>query len=113
MMFQVGQKVVCVDASLPANPWHCQHPLIDRQIYEVQALAGPHYIDIDGSGRAWQNWRFRPLVERKTDISVFTEILRKAGKSAKAPARSKHLTDTISAADTEYCAMLSTKEEWQ
>lgn len=78
MSFQVGQKVACVDASLPANPWHREHPLVDRQIYVVEALAGPHCIDIDGSGRAWQNWRFRPLVETKTDISFAHEILRKA-----------------------------------
>lgn len=92
MTFNVNQKVVCVDASLPANPWHCQHPLVDRQIYVVHALAGPECIDIDGSGRAWQNWRFRPLVESKTDISIFTEILRKASKPLKAPARGKQLT---------------------
>ncbi|MCK1717207.1 hypothetical protein [Bradyrhizobium sp. 141] len=30
-------------------------------------------------------YRFRPAVERKTDISVFTEILRKASKPARGP----------------------------
>ena len=34
--FSVGQKVICVDASLPANPWHRQHPLVLRRIYVVQ-----------------------------------------------------------------------------
>lgn len=76
MTFRVGQKVVCVDASLPANPWHCQHPLVKDRIYTVQSLEGPKCIDIDGSRRAWQNWRFRPLVARKTDISIFTAMLK-------------------------------------
>lgn len=74
-MFAVGQKVVCVDASPAANPWHRQHPLALKQIYVIRSLAGPYCIDIDGSGRAWQNWRFRPLVEGKTDISIFTKML--------------------------------------
>ena len=87
-MFRVGQKVVCVDASLPANPWHCQHPLVKDRIYTVRNLEGPKCIDIDGSRRAWQNWRFRPLVEQKTDISFAYEILRKVSKKAPA-ARSR------------------------
>jgi hypothetical protein len=91
MSFIVGQKVVCVDASLPNNLWHCAHPLVDRQIYIVRGLAGPNYIDIDGSGRAWQNWRFRPVVARKTDISFAHEILRKAT----APARNRRRIHAI------------------
>ena len=82
-MFRIGQKVVCVDASLPANPRHCMHPLVDRKVYVVRAFAGPKCIDIDGSGRGWQNWRFRPLVERRTDISVFKALLNPT--PAKAP----------------------------
>jgi hypothetical protein len=74
MTFRVGQKVVCVDASLPANPWHRQHPLVLKQIYVVRHCF-VKCIDIDDSRRGWQNWRFRPLVERKTDISIFTKML--------------------------------------
>lgn len=80
-MFHVGQKVVCVDASLPANLWHREHPLILREIYVVRHLF-IKCIDIDGSRRGWQNWRFRPLVERKTDISIFTEMLISTGVDA-------------------------------
>lgn len=80
MTFRVGQQVVCVDDSLPANPWHRDHMIVKGQIYTVMALAGPHCIDIDGSERAWQNRRFRPLIERKTDIGFAREILRKASK---------------------------------
>lgn len=75
MIFRVDQEVVCIDAGLPANPWHRQYPLVLKQIYVVRSLAGPYCIDIDGSGRAWQNWRFRPLVGCKTDISIFTRML--------------------------------------
>jgi hypothetical protein len=75
MPFHVNQKVVCVDASLPANPWHRKHPLVLNQIYVVHALAGPKCINIDASRRAWENCRFRPLVQRKTDISIFTKML--------------------------------------
>lgn len=74
-MFYVGQKVVCVDDSLPANPWHRRHPLVLKQIYIVESLEGPYCIAIDNSRRAWQNWRFRPLIEHKTDISIFTKLL--------------------------------------
>lgn len=79
--FTVGQRVICVDARLPANPWHRQNPLILRKIYVVQHLF-IKCIDIDGSGRGWQNWRFRPIVDRKTDISIFTKML----TDARAPA---------------------------
>jgi hypothetical protein len=80
MTFHVGQKVVCVDASLPQNPWHCQYPLVLRKIYTVHGHAQtqpsrPACMAVDGSGRVWECFRFRPIVERKTDISVFTAML--------------------------------------
>lgn len=82
MTFHVGQKVVCVDASLPPNPWHRKHPLVLRQIYTVSEIAPPpawepqcSSLGIDGSGRVWECWRFRPIVSRKTDISIFTRML--------------------------------------
>lgn len=78
-MFQVGQKVVCLDDSLPANPWHRQHPLVLKKIYVVEHCF-EKCIDIDGSRRGWQNWRFRPIVEKKTDISIFTAMLTPAPK---------------------------------
>jgi Cu2+-containing amine oxidase len=74
MTFHVGQKVVCVDATLPANPWHREHPLVLKRIYVVQHCF-VECIDIDGSRRGWQNWRFRPVVEKRTDISIFTAML--------------------------------------
>lgn len=85
MAFHVGQKIVCVDA------FSC--PLADGAIYTV-AKIHPHYWkrhegapardnrDCDGIEVAETNFglpfyseRFRPVVERKTDIAIFTALL--------------------------------------
>jgi hypothetical protein len=97
MTFRVGQKVVCVDDR--SNLWTA--PWIKRGcIYEISGFtAGTHdplglfpdnssdilLVGIEKPG-GFAAERFRPIVERKTDISVFTEILRKASKPARAPA---------------------------
>lgn len=77
-MFEPGERVICVDASLPANPWHRQHPLRWGAIYVVQEIDkhDPAYMRIDSSRRIWEQKRFRRL-ERKTstDISVFEAML--------------------------------------
>jgi hypothetical protein len=78
-MFSPDERVICVDASLPANPWHRAHPLVRGRVYVVHAL-GPYHptepcIDIDGSGRMWECRRFRPLRKTTTDISIFTAML--------------------------------------
>lgn len=74
MTFHVGQKVVCVDAV---------HQLVNGGIYTISFV---------GSGRlgamcdvaeiagvfpplAFFQRRFRPIVEKKTDISIFTAML--------------------------------------
>lgn len=84
MNFRVGQKVVCVDDSpRDERPVHVVKghvytigsfcPLWGRKaVYLIEATAAdnnPFWAD-----------RFRPIVERKTDISVFTDILRKVTK---------------------------------
>jgi hypothetical protein len=93
MTFRVGQKVVCVDESThDRGGWHPLSGIPQvGEIYTVTALGthrgmpavrlreirnGAH----DGYYRAK---RFRPAVERKTDISVFTEILRRTTLPAK------------------------------
>jgi hypothetical protein len=76
LMFRVGQKVVCVNAK------ECGL-LIKGQIYTVLSLnprgcEGAIEVDCAPSSsgcRGYFAWRFRPLVERKTDISVFTKML--------------------------------------
>jgi len=76
MNFHVGQKVVCVDPT---------DDLVKDDIYTVTrvgtGLAGAAMIDVaESSGwcelmPAFFSHRFRPVVERKTDISVFQAML--------------------------------------
>lgn len=91
-MFKIGQKVVCVDASSPPIRGHRSDPdwPVKGQIYTVADLridpsSGLPALQTEeqGSKYVWyQRRRFRPLVERKTDISIFTKILSgvRAGK---------------------------------
>jgi hypothetical protein len=92
MTFRVGQRVVCVDdSSHDRGGWHPRADIPQvGEVYTVAAI-GRHRLQPavrlreirnaahDGFYRAR---RFRPAVERATDISVFTEILR----TTKAPA---------------------------
>lgn len=81
MAFQVGQKVICInDTPMPGQKIF--GPAIPRKgcIYTVIGFRSCRdgsdglVLDID---KDWQYfaWRFRPIVERKTDISVFTKML--------------------------------------
>lgn len=82
MSFAIGQRVVCVDDRPAVNPWHRAHPLTKGRIYVVRslnALCGGS-IKIDDSGRLWECRRFRPIVERDTDISVFKRMLAPSDK---------------------------------
>ncbi len=75
MMFHVGQKVVCVDAS--------NSILEEGAIYTVNYTADlPEFVCVDGVGEwkygippGWWPRRFRPIVSRKTDISIFKALL--------------------------------------
>lgn len=92
MTFRVGQKVVVVDDS------HATGFFSNGDVFTVLALQ----CEYDGSDermvvdcrpcdfgtRSWSKQRFRPIVERKTDISVFHEILR----TARLPANALALT---------------------
>lgn len=81
MDFEVGQKIICVDASLAPNPWHRQHPLKWGGIYIVRKICphDPTHINIDSSERLWEQTRFRPF-DLKTDIGFAHEILRMPSK---------------------------------
>jgi hypothetical protein len=88
-MFRVGQKVVCVNARNQGG----DPPF---------AVKGAIYIitDIDSDGELGLNfaelnmapehflfaWRFRPIVERKTDISIFEKMLTPSDKKIGADA---------------------------
>jgi len=78
MAFRVGQKVVCVDAN-PRNG-HVSN-LTEGAVYTVRAFGpskdGSPGISLDEIYHPFPFYqdRFRPVVERKTDISVFTKML--------------------------------------
>lgn len=82
MNFQVGQKVVCVDAS--PGKWPDMTPLVKGDVYTVAALfrhdlhgLGVQLVEVRMPFKT--DWyyakRFRPAVERRTDISIFTAML--------------------------------------
>ncbi|WP_105430193.1 hypothetical protein [Neorhizobium sp. T6_25] len=93
--FQVGQKVVCVDDRFTCGwdrivktPVKGQVYTI-RQLFTFKACTGPvvTIILLDEIVNPVRKWdagvmeagfvprRFRPVVERKTDISIFTALL--------------------------------------
>lgn len=91
MTFRVGQKVVCVDAT-PSLGWGGANRPVKGRVYTVRAVR-PNSDD-DGKTLAillrevvnpvshrhgdeygFRAHRFRPVVSRKTDISIFKEIL--------------------------------------
>jgi hypothetical protein len=96
--FSVGQRVVCVDASI--NPKQGGKVLSRGKIYIVRAIdqtprrwEAPGWgVHLEGISVAHPNgkyeWtmrpsRFRPVVDRPTNIGVFRKML--AGSSASTP----------------------------
>jgi hypothetical protein len=96
MMFHVGQKVVCVDASgfetNAALVMKYSGTPVEGCVYTVRGILSPDFIHDDLCGilleefcaevhPIWQeeygfrSVRFRPLTEIKTDISLFTAML--------------------------------------
>lgn len=97
-MFHVGQKVVCVDASnSPGCTWGPRERPVEDAIYTVSEVGiseiGNPAIKLMELPRDQKEWtwfrsnRFRPVVERKTDISVFTKILNDVKKRKRAHER--------------------------
>ena len=96
-MFEIGQKVVCIRGSQDNNItvliWGGYH-VHEGEVYTIRGFAA-NPIDMTSPGVyleeiinpsgllgdevAYRMDRFRPIVEKKTDISVFTEMLNKAG----------------------------------
>lgn len=94
-MFRVGQKVVCVyDGEWQLHGFETTPKY--RGVYTIRAISTDcnsgyglsfeeihnrpaRYVnDIVGpiiKEKMWRSSRFRPLVEKKTDISVFTKML--------------------------------------
>lgn len=100
-MFRVGMKVVCVDDGVgpfmkeAGGIWDA--PIKNKEIYTIRWCGEYTYVGPRGSitapcvrlvginrpdplwgeeDRPFAASRFRPVVERKTDISIFNQILR-------------------------------------
>lgn len=105
MAWRVGMKVVCVDASdrgFTMASWGADIP-VEGEIYTVLDVLDCYGIEglLLKEIRNTPDWmyaynsdRFRPLVERKTDISFAHEILRTVTKTAPVdPAFERALAD--------------------
>jgi hypothetical protein len=90
-MFRVGQKVVCVDdgraVHLGCKLW--DGLLKKGALYTISGVNAKHpdFPGVDAvhlaeirrpNGMPFGAWRFRPVVERKTDISIFLAMLNKS-----------------------------------
>lgn len=83
MTFRVGQKVVCVDASgvisakpLSVGPVYTIRELFDDPTYGHGVILEEIINGISLRGEfGYRSSRFRPVVDRKTDISIFTKML--------------------------------------
>lgn len=81
-MFTVGQKVVCIDAS------GFEDRLCQGAVYTVTSMNAEFLrVDCKSYGddeisRGYYKRRFRPIVERKTDISIFKRMLTPQGVDA-------------------------------
>lgn len=97
MVFRIGQKIVCIVKIPPQSPLGEALPRYGS-VYTVRGLptgsSGPGvYLEeiqnppahtVDGFvERYFEQWGFRPVVEKKTDISIFTAML----KTQRQPAR--------------------------
>lgn len=89
-MFHVGQKVACIRDSYYGGPTDVFEPIVGS-VYTIRSIRvdvlRPQYgvslvfeeitnsIDRGGREPGFYSSRFRPIVERKTDISIFTAML--------------------------------------
>ncbi len=81
-MFRIGQKVVCVDNKvrpMTAHPEILKNLKVNG-IYHITKIThgglGVHIAEIlSPNETSFFSNRFRPVVERKTDISTFEKLL--------------------------------------
>ena len=85
MTFRIGQKVVCVDDTRPILGWAKQW-LRKGTVYKIRSIEPDgdiHLVEVvRTSGTPFYRSRFRTVVERKTDISIFTKMLKPQGVDA-------------------------------
>lgn len=91
MTFRIGQRVVCVDAG--KSHWDFDPGLKKGSVYTIAAIdeywegTGLDLVElpapkVDGHYQAYRSDRFRPIVERKTDIAIFRKMLIPQGVEA-------------------------------
>lgn len=107
MTFRVGQKVVCIDeprasqkAMWPNSNWPSKANVYtirainvwpDNTLLRLEEVDNRHLEGVLSSIEpGFPAKHFRPVVERKTDITVFTEILREASEPARGPVVAQH-----------------------
>ena len=90
--FRIGQKVVCVDdAPEEGRAWKGGESPTEGSVYTIRSIHFDNGVQIlgfeeiersDYSKQFWKDQnlgylarRFRPVVERKTDISIFRALL--------------------------------------
>jgi hypothetical protein len=89
MAFRIGQRVVCIDAS-PSARWTEVRDLVLNRVYKIAGFddecpsgaIGLHLVGVPMRTHpdwrrpiGWRVDRFRPVVERKTDISALQALL--------------------------------------
>lgn len=88
--FRVGQKVVCVDASdgaLMSKRGEATGHLSDGNVYTVKSIRHEPditFLRLEGVESGWDSTRFRPAVDRKTDISIFKAMLNPSRQTVEA-----------------------------
>lgn len=90
MAFHVGQKVVCIDDSwtdLNGRPDCRPEDPRKGSVYEIASIAEGVWLYLQEipNGVGYESCSFRPVVERKTDISIFTKMLNPARVKKLAP----------------------------
>jgi hypothetical protein len=89
MAFRIGQRVVCVNGN-KWSPSACSrqvYPALTPSLDQVYRITEIEFVEGEGEtflvlaefgdAFSWVATSFRPVVERTTDIGVFTEILNK------------------------------------
>lgn len=82
MTFHVGQRVVCVDDSPSSDGWPSLVKVgaiytIDEAFEHWSGRPGVTLYEVKPwpHNSGWHAHRFRPITERKTDISIFQRML--------------------------------------
>lgn len=88
MAFRVGQKVVCVNATDGYGSLYgagYTHGLREGAIYTISKITDETFVSVaEIKVGGWRADRFRPIVEKKTDISIFTAMLKTKKQGANA-----------------------------